>query len=464
MTDTSPILAMPYIQPSQAQKHVTHNEALSLLDVIVQLAVLSADQNVPPATVVEGDRYLVAPNGQGAWAGQDGKIAWFVDGGWRFTTPQAGWIAQVLDTESDVRFDGSAWVGKTLSNLPGLGIGASFDSYNRLVVSSDAVLMNHAGGGHQLKINKAGQGDTASLVFQTGYGGRAEMGIAGSDDFSLKVSADGGNWVDALRVEAATGRVRVAVAGWREMLTGPRIYYVDAALGNDANDGLSGGANAFASIAKAVQIAQALDSGGHDITVQLADGTYGLGQALEIPHGLVGGGRLILQGNPGAPQLVVLEGADQVLQASGGCVVLRGVKIQNASAVTAALLVRGAGHLALDGVVFGPAGGHVDVDGGYVSLEGAYTIDGGSGFHLRLSGGGRFDAHAQTVTLTGTPDFQDGFCVCSEASIARLGGQSFVGSATGKRFDVSANALINSGGTVLPGDSAGTTQTGGLYL
>ena len=63
MTDTSPILKMPYIQPSQAQKHVTHNEALRLLDAIVQLVVLTHDQNSPPATPEEGGSYLVAENG-----------------------------------------------------------------------------------------------------------------------------------------------------------------------------------------------------------------------------------------------------------------------------------------------------------------------------------------------------------------------------------------------------------------
>ena len=40
MTDT-PCLGLPQIEAAQAQKHVTHNEALALLDVLVQLAVKS---------------------------------------------------------------------------------------------------------------------------------------------------------------------------------------------------------------------------------------------------------------------------------------------------------------------------------------------------------------------------------------------------------------------------------------
>ncbi len=97
MTDRSPILTLPYLQPSQAQKHVTHNEALRQLDAVVQLAVLSADQATPPATVTEGDRFLVAANALAVWAGHDHEIAVFVDAGWQFTAAQAGWVAQVLD-------------------------------------------------------------------------------------------------------------------------------------------------------------------------------------------------------------------------------------------------------------------------------------------------------------------------------------------------------------------------------
>lgn len=37
MSDTSPTLHLPLIQPSQAQKHVTHNEAIMALDHLVHL-------------------------------------------------------------------------------------------------------------------------------------------------------------------------------------------------------------------------------------------------------------------------------------------------------------------------------------------------------------------------------------------------------------------------------------------
>jgi hypothetical protein len=64
-----------------------------------------------------------------------------------------------------------------------VGVNAAADSTNRLAVSSVASLFNHAGAGHQMKINKNAAADTASILFQTGFSGRAEMGTAGSDDY-----------------------------------------------------------------------------------------------------------------------------------------------------------------------------------------------------------------------------------------------------------------------------------------
>lgn len=93
----------------------------------------------------------------------------------------------------------------------GLG-GASADATNRLSINAPASLFNHAGAGHQVKVNKAAATDTGSFLFQTGFSGRAEFGLTGSDDFQIKVSADGATWFDALQLERTSGRVSVLAA------------------------------------------------------------------------------------------------------------------------------------------------------------------------------------------------------------------------------------------------------------
>lgn len=219
MPDTSPVLAMPYIQPAQAQKHVTHNEALRVLDAVVQLAVIAADQDAPPAAPQAGDRYIVAAPGSGAWAGQAGAVAVYSDGAWYFVPPQPGWRAQVLTPKGAVVYDATAgWEAETagegtVTTTPQLGINATADATNRLSLSAPATLFNHEGAGHQLKLNKAAPGDTASLLYQTAFSGRAEMGLAGDDAFSLKVSADGTAWQEALCASPGTLELPLPLGG-----------------------------------------------------------------------------------------------------------------------------------------------------------------------------------------------------------------------------------------------------------
>ena len=209
MPDQSPILSIPFILPAQAQKHVTHNEAVRLLDVLVQLVVEDRDRTAPPATVDDGVRHIVGSGAAGDWTGRDGQIAVMEDGGWTFIAPQEGWQAYVVAEAQMAVFDGAVWVGagEGVLQTGSLGIGAMPDAMNRLAVSSPAVLLNHDGAGMQLKLNKATAAETASLLFQTGFSGRAEMGTVGGDGFQIKVSPDGSVFFTALEAEAATGRV-----------------------------------------------------------------------------------------------------------------------------------------------------------------------------------------------------------------------------------------------------------------
>ncbi len=209
MSDTSPRLSLPYILPSQAQKHVTHNEAIKALDAITQLAVQSAALTEPPPAPLAGECHLVGPAAVGAWAARDGQIAVFDGIGWAYFAPAQGWRADIAPEGRSLRFNGTAWVdAMVLQNLESLGIATIADAVNRLAVASDVSLFTHQGNGHQMKINKSAAAETASLIFQTGWSGRAEMGTVGSDDFSFKVTADGADFHAAIELEAATGAVR----------------------------------------------------------------------------------------------------------------------------------------------------------------------------------------------------------------------------------------------------------------
>ena len=207
----SPLLQMPYLAASQAQKHMTHNEALSMLDGLVHLAVVSRVVATPPASPTNGQRYLVPAAPTAEWVGRTGKVALRMEGAWRYLTPIEGWRLWVSDEDLLLSFDGSVWVSPgvpgSLQNLSLLGVNATADTTNKLTVASAATLFNHMGNGHQIKLNKNAAGDTASILFQTGFSGRAEIGTTGDDSFHFKVSANGSSYNEAIVIDAATGKV-----------------------------------------------------------------------------------------------------------------------------------------------------------------------------------------------------------------------------------------------------------------
>ncbi|WP_018389884.1 DUF2793 domain-containing protein [Ancylobacter sp. FA202] len=108
MSETTPLLALPLLASAQAQKHVTHNEALVRLDAACQLAVLDRTRTAPPASPLRGDRHMVAAGASDVWTGHDGEIALY-DAGWHFLTPRMGWRAYVGTEARTLLFDGAVW-------------------------------------------------------------------------------------------------------------------------------------------------------------------------------------------------------------------------------------------------------------------------------------------------------------------------------------------------------------------
>jgi hypothetical protein len=241
-------LSLPLLAAAQSQKHVTHNEALVLLDALTQLAVRD-HVSAPPPVVNAGDRFLVAAGATGVFAGQADRIALYDDGLWRFLMPRAGWTVWIEDDAVGRVFNGTGWVSAAPTASVLFGINATADTTNRLSVASPAALFSHDGAGCQIKVNKAAATETASLLFQTGFSGRAEMGLTGSDAFRVKVSSDGAVWRDGVVIAAATGFAGFGTASpsCRIDSAGPvRVgQYAKAALPSAATSGA--GATVFVS-------------------------------------------------------------------------------------------------------------------------------------------------------------------------------------------------------------------------
>ncbi len=217
----TPALRLPYIAPSQAQKHVTHNEALRMLDAIVQLSVLDRDRASAPAGPAEGDRYLVAAAATGVWSGHEKEVAAFQDGAWSFYQPLPGWIAWVAGEGRAVSWSGAEWEpfpnsAEALHNVKLLGVGTAADTVNPFAAKLNKALWSARyvaeGGDGDLRytLNKEAAANTLSLLMQSAWSGRAEIGLTGDDDLHVKVSADGSTWTDALKVATDGSGVTVS--------------------------------------------------------------------------------------------------------------------------------------------------------------------------------------------------------------------------------------------------------------
>jgi hypothetical protein len=212
-------LGLPFLEAGQAQKHVTLNEALRILDAAIHLSV-AAISATAPGSPGAGERHIVATGASGAFAGNENAIANYEDGAWRFLMPHVGWRAWVEAEDILYVFDGEAW--RDLRDLPvelddvlRLGINTVSEGENRLAVRSNAALLhaiNAADGGTgdvRLQISRETSGDTASVFFSNAFEGRAEFGLIESEQFKLKVSANGSVWLESLTADPATGRVRL---------------------------------------------------------------------------------------------------------------------------------------------------------------------------------------------------------------------------------------------------------------
>jgi hypothetical protein len=259
----------------------------------------------------------------------------------------------------------------------------------------------------------------------------------------------------------------------RETLTADRSYYVDATDGDDGNNGLaSGSGHAFETLQHALDAIATIDFNGYTVTIQLADGTYARAD-VPVCVGQAAPEYLVIQGNAGTPSNVIVDSDSGFLGAihvkpGGGC---RVKDLKTTTSFSSAYdLSAETGQLSFQNIVFAGTGtAHVSALRQAVILaSGDYEIAAGANQHIRCNDQGCFRTTGLTVTLTGTPGFStgsgNGFLWATSCSTITYSGVTFVGSATGKRYNVQMNSAVTVGATpdsYLPGNTTGTTATGG---
>ena len=218
--DATARLGLTYLAAGQLQKHVTLNETLTRLDALVQTCVASRTVAAQPASPADGALYILPEDATGAvWAAQaSGALMRFDAGAWAAAPAREGLVVFVADEGVVLIRADDDWapLGARLGeaqSLSRLGVGTKADAANPFAAKLNKALWTALGAGEggdgdlRLTLNKASQTDVLSLLFQSNYSGRAELGLVGADDLTLKVSPDGSAWTQALSVDRATGRI-----------------------------------------------------------------------------------------------------------------------------------------------------------------------------------------------------------------------------------------------------------------
>lgn len=348
MSDTTLHLGLPFLAAAQAQKHVTVNAALSRVDAVTQLCVLDRTLTAPPAAPAEGDRHLVAAGATGAWAGRDGQIAAFTDGAWEFFTPEEGWLVWVVAENALLVLSGGAWktpVTGTIGNLDALGIGTDPDATNRFAAKLNNALWTARGTGEggsgdlRTVLNKEAAGNVLTLIFQSGWAGRAELGLAGDDNFSLKVCDDAWAWREALRVDRLTAEVRTPVGLATPALNGGPLGGLRNLL---INGGFTINQRGFAGgvLTEGAYGFDRWKAGAGGCTLSVSDGvvtlTGAVAQIIEAPD-LAGQTVTLSVEDPDADLAVSVGGASGTISAGSG---RRGVTLTVPSGETGNIAVR----------------------------------------------------------------------------------------------------------------------------
>jgi hypothetical protein len=210
---TTAKFSLPYLQSGQAQKHVTHNEALTLIDALLPGVVVSATQATAPLTPAEGEAYIV-PSGGVFGAVGEGKMAIYSGGAWVEIPAAFGHRVLVLEEGRYRIYAGSrGW-------LEGQTIGALGGTLGLRTIDLEVDL---SGGGTQATV----AGGIPARVIVLGVTTWVESNVTGPDQIKVGVTGELSKFGSYIWRDAPSSNIGVV---------GPYATYADTDLLITAQD------------------------------------------------------------------------------------------------------------------------------------------------------------------------------------------------------------------------------------
>ena len=257
----------------------------------------------------------------------------------------------------------------------------------------------------------------------------------------------------------------------RGLLTANKSYFV-ATTGNDSNPGTA--SLPFRNIQTGINAAALNDLGNFFLVgVQVAPGTYF--ETVSLPS-YVGSGPIVVTGSPGTPGNTIIDAsglgnpfpifANQNLSQYA----FNGFKLKTSAGGNCVLAAQN-GRVQLANIEFDTAGVHIQCHSrSLVQLTGSTKMTADPNFHWLVDTGGSIITNGTTLNVTGRA-VGITFARVTNGGLLDIPAMTFIGTATGKRFDVDGAGVIHTGtnatnpatSNYIPGNSPGTVTSPGFY-
>jgi hypothetical protein len=267
-------------------------------------------------------------------------------------------------------------------------------------------------------------------------------------------------------------------------LLAPRTLYVNITTGNDTYDGFSAAFSSgihgpFKTLQRAANELIRYNLNGYNVTINVADGTYGPSNWLPSN----GAGNVYINGNLANPGNVSLTNP------AGGSAVTsymlnqywNGVKFSTSGATSGdsgngIWVLSPTPGVLIQNCIFGPCvGNHIGCSEGMVQLVAPTALPiliQGSAWSFIACDGGRIvvnDIDHPVLNFQTAVNYTSGFVNVFNLGrmVGRFGAWGGFGNVTGQKFQLSTNSIINtvgSGVNYFPGTVAGSIVTGGQYI
>ena len=201
------------VEQGQSQKEVTVNQALDVIDALLNTSVIDRDLTDSPVSPNEGDLYIPASPATGDWTGNEGKLAHFTGGSFQFITPNEGLTLWLADEDIQITFDGSNWISQLNNSFLRIpvastltissGVVTATNSHHKIdtegsIASDDLDTINAGAEGDVLVLEAFDASRTVVLKHGTGNIRTFNQADISLDDYgkAVKFFYDGGNWIE----------------------------------------------------------------------------------------------------------------------------------------------------------------------------------------------------------------------------------------------------------------------------